>query len=130
MSDAWLAGPSMVVKVPVWPVRLVGSPIRARQVLERARYAGARCGLCSGPAPCRLCPGWRVAGWAARWVGVVRLAGPALLRRAGVGPADQLPSGQGLCTQGVGGRRGGVDGSRYGGSASSPWWLPPYRGLR
>ena len=48
---------------------LVESPIQARRAVERYRGVGGLCGRCSDAAQGCTCPGWRVAGWAARWVG-------------------------------------------------------------
>src|SRR6266540_1245698 len=92
MGDVWLSGPSMAVQVPVQP--LVDSLARARQALDHLRCAGTLCGRYSHPVPGCGCPSWRLVGWVARSVGVIRLAGPAPLPRwAGAGPAVQSPPG-------------------------------------
>ena len=54
----------------------------------RRPYVGAWCGLCSRPVPCRSCPGWRAAGWAADGCG---WSGWRDLRCCAVGQARFVP---------------------------------------
>jgi len=90
----WLDQPSLLVQVPVRAVRLVDMPLRARRAVARRLCVGGLCRRCSASVQRRACPGWRLVGRVARWVGVVKLAGPVLLPcRAGTGPALQSSPG-------------------------------------